>query len=137
MANNEKPLSILIVDDEEKIRSLLRLTLVRAGYEVLEAGSGGEGVITVETQKPDLVILDVMMPEMDGIEACKQIRQIPGMESLPILMLSARKDARSREMSRQAGANGYLTKPWKSEELLWRVDDALRRESNSTKHGTS
>lgn len=137
MPNDEKPFSILIVDDEESIRSLLRLTLVRAGYDVLEAGSGEEGITMIETQKPDLVLLDVMMPGMDGISVCKQIRQLPTMNTTPVLMLSARRDARSREQSKQAGANGYLTKPWNSDELLWYVGEALSEKRSPTKHGTS
>ena len=137
MLDNEKPYSILIVDDEDSIRSLLRLTLVRAGYEVIEAASGEEGITLAQTKKPDLVLLDVMMPAMDGFDVCRYMRQDPDLNNMPIIMLSARRDARSRQLSRQAGANGYLTKPWHADELLWRVGEAIDNAKQATKHGTS
>ncbi len=137
MSDTEKPISILIVDDEDRIRQLLRLTLVRAGYDVVEAESGAEGVRIIQEQAPDLVFLDVMMPEMDGFATCRQIREDAHGNRIPIIMLSARKDARSRQQSRQAGANAYLTKPWNTDELLWHVEDKLRGSNNLQNHGTS
>ncbi len=137
MPDSVKPYSILIVDDEGTIRSLLRLTLVRAGYEVIEAGSGEEGITLAQAKKPDLVLLDVMMPTMDGFDVCRYMRQDPALNDMPIVMLSARKDARSRQLSRQAGANGYLTKPWNQDELLWRVRETIDNAKQATKHGTS
>lgn len=137
MPENVKPFSILIVDDEDMIRSLLRLTLVHAGYEVVEAETGEEGMQVVQEQKPDLVLLDVMMPGIDGFEVCRQIRQDPAVKSIPIIMLSAHKDARSRQTGRQAGANAYLTKPVNSDEVLWHVDQALSGAKELSKHGTS
>lgn len=126
MTDNAAPVSILVVDDEDMIRSLLRLTLVRAGYEVTEAETGEEGIKIVREQKPDLVLLDVMMPGMDGFAVCEQIRQEPAVSEIPIIMLSARKDPHSRQKSRQIGATDYLTKPWATDELLWHVSKALK-----------
>jgi CheY-like chemotaxis protein len=137
MQDNEQPFSILIVDDEEMIRSLLRLTLVRAGYHVVEAESGEEGVSIAHKAKPDLVLLDVMMPGIDGFAACEQIRQDPTLIDIPIIMLSARKDPHSRRESQRVGATDYLTKPWVTEELLWRVDRALKSDGQQVKHGTT
>lgn len=137
MPENENPFLILIVDDEDIIRSLLRLTLVRAGYDVVEAGSGAEGVSKVQEQKPDLVLLDVMMPGMDGFAVCQQLRQDSDLDDIPIIMLSARKDARSRQQSKECGANAYLTKPWNSDELLWHVEEALPGAKKLSKHGTT
>ena len=105
MTDSAAPVSILVVDDEDMIRSLLRLTLVRAGYEVTEAETGEEAISIVREQKPDLVLLDVMMPGMDGFAVCEQIRQDPALGDIPIIMLSARKDPRSRLESRRAGAS--------------------------------
>jgi CheY-like chemotaxis protein len=127
MTDSAAPVSILVVDDEDMIRSLLRLTLVRAGYEVTEAETGEEAISIVREQKPDLVLLDVMMPGMDGFAVCEQIRQDPALGDIPIIMLSARKDPRSRLESRRAGATDYLTKPWVTDELLWHVNKALKR----------
>jgi CheY-like chemotaxis protein len=126
MSSNAAPVSILIVDDEEMIRSLLRLTLVRAGYEVTEAETGEEGITIVREQKPDLVLLDGMMPGMDGFAVCEQIRQDPAVGDIPIIMLIARKDPRSMEKSRRAGATDCLTKPWATDELLWHINKALQ-----------
>ena len=137
MTDSAAPLLVLIVDDEDMIRSLLRLTLVRAGYEVTEAETGEEGISIVREQKPDLVLLDVMMPGMDGYAVCQQIRQDPAVGDIPVIMLSARKDPRSRQEGRRAGATYYLTKPWVTDELLWHVNEALKRPERHSNLGTS
>lgn len=137
MTDNAAPLLVLIVDDEDMIRSLLRLTLVRAGYEVTEAETGEEGIIIVREQEPDLVLLDVMMPGIDGFAVCEQIRQDPVVGDIPVIMLSARKDPRSRQAGKQAGATFYLTKPWVTDELLWHVNEALNPTERPANLGTS
>ena len=137
MSDSAAPVSILIVDDEDMIRSLLRLTLVRAGYEVTEAETGEEAISIVREQKPDLVLLDVMMPGIDGFAVCEQIRQDPAVGDIPIIMLSARKDPRSRQESRRAGATDYLTKPWVTDELLWHVNEALKSTDRHDNLGTT
>lgn len=137
MTENEKPFSILIVDDEEPIRSLLRLTLVREGYTVIEAASGQEAIDLLQQRHVDLIILDVMMPGLDGFDVCRQIRQDNLASSVPILMLSARKDARARQLSREAGANAYLTKPVNTDELLWHIRQAFNGANAPSKHGTT
>ncbi len=131
------PVSILVVDDEELIRSLLRLTLVRAGYDVIEAETGEEGITIVREQRVDLILLDVMMPGIDGFAVCEQIRQDPDMAHIPIIMLSARKDPQSRRESERVGATDYLTKPWATDVLLWRVDRALKNAESLPNHGTT
>ena len=137
MTDSAAPLLVLIVDDEDMIRSLLRLTLVRAGYDVTEAETGEEGIVIVREQEPDLVLLDVMMPGIDGFAVCEQIRQDPVVGDIPVIMLSARKDPRSRQESRRVGATNYLTKPWKTDELLWYVNKALNRTDQHANLGTS
>ena len=137
MTDSAAPVSILIVDDEDMIRSLLRLTLVRAGYEVTEAETGEEAISIVREQKPDLVLLDVMMPGIDGFAVCEQIRQDPAVGDIPIIMLSARKDPRSRQESRRVGATDYLTKPWVTDELLWHVNEALKSTDRHDNLGTT
>lgn len=137
MTEGDAPVSILIVDDEDMIRSLLRLTLVRAGYDVSEAENGREGLRIVREEEPDLVLLDVMMPGMDGFAVCEQIRQDPVVADIPVIMLSARKDPQSRRDSKRAGASNYLTKPWVPDELLWHVDQALKSAGRQSRDGTT
>lgn len=137
MQDNGKPLSILIVDDEETLRFLVRMTLVQADYDVVEAESGEEGLRVIQEQKPDLVILDVMMPGIDGFEVCRRIRQDPVVNGIPIIMLSAHSDPHYRQQGRKAGANAYLTKPVNRDELLWRVAEELRPDNDSSNLGTS
>ncbi len=126
MTERVTPKSILVIDDEDMIRSLLRLTLVREGYDVLEAETGEEGITIGRQQSPDLVLLDVMMPGMDGFAVCEQIRQDPLLAAIPVIMLSALKDPQSKRESQRVGATDYLTKPWATDVLLWRVAEALQ-----------
>ena len=117
--------SVLVVDDEPMARMLLRLIMVRAGFEVIEAEDGIEALRIVAAEEPDLVILDVMMPGMDGFEVCEKLRRIQGAKDLPIIMLSARTDRRSIERGLEVGANMYLTRPIKPEVLTRYVREVL------------
>ena len=119
--------AILVVDDEEMIRSVLRLTLVHAGYDVTEAENGEDALSKVEEESPDLILLDVMMPGMDGFAVCERLRQRPDTADLPIIMLSARSDSRSRQEGRRVGATKYLTKPLEVNKLLQHVEEALKK----------
>lgn len=116
---------ILVVDDDAKIASFLRRSLALEGYEVAVANSGTEGLRLFSESLPDLMILDVMMPGVDGIEVCKRIRAAG--ESLPILMLTARDSLSDRVLGLDTGADDYLVKPFALEELLARVRALLRR----------
>lgn len=126
MAEQER-LSILVVDDEEEIRSVLRLMLTRAGYDVREAEDGESALVAVQGKLPDLILLDVLMPGMDGFEVCRRVRAEAATSRIPILMLSAKTDARSREEGLRAGATAYLTKPFVPAELIRHVEAALDR----------
>lgn len=121
--------TILVVDDEEDIRTVLRLTLTRAGFEVREAGSGEAALLYVAETKPDLILLDVLMPGMDGFAVCRALRQKKETADMPILLFSARTDSRSRQEGLEAGATKYLTKPLRPEQLLYHIGDALRGRS--------
>jgi CheY-like chemotaxis protein len=125
VAKVEKTISLLVVDDEDVVRTVLRLILVRAGYEVSEAENGEDALLKVREEKPDLMILDVMMPGMDGFAVCEQIRSDPETADLPIIMLSARTDSRSRNRSKSVGATKYLTKPQTPEQLLFHIGEIL------------
>ena len=125
MAEEERAFSILVVDDEDAIRAVLRLILVHAGYEVAEAENGEDALKKVQEEKPDLMILDVMMPGMDGFSVCEQIREDSETADMPVFMLSARTDSRSRNRGKQVGATKYLTKPLAPDQLLFHINETL------------
>lgn len=112
---------ILIVDDEIGALTLIGIMLERGGFEVLKARNAGEALVLLDESTPDLIILDVMMPGMDGIELCSVIRERPATEVTPILILSARGDAESIIRGMEAGANDYIPKPILHHDLVSKV----------------
>ncbi|MNS22977.1 Response regulator MprA [compost metagenome] len=121
---------ILIIDDDEKIISMLRRGLAFEGYDVYSAHNGMEGLQMMLTADPDLVVLDVMMPQVDGFEVCRRIRE--GGSSVPILMLTAKDEVENRVKGLDLGADDYLVKPFALEELLARVRALLRRKETTS-----
>lgn len=117
--------SILIVDDEPTARTLLRLILVRAGFNVVEAINGYQALERLEETAVDLVLLDVMMPGMSGIEVCEKIRADEKTAVVPVLLLSAKTDVLSIRRGLSAGADKYLTKPISPDVLLSHLHKAL------------
>jgi two-component system alkaline phosphatase synthesis response regulator PhoP len=118
---------ILLVDDEEDILEFLSYNLKKDGFDILTANNGIKGLELVKKHKPDLVILDVMMPEMDGIEVCEKIREIPELDDTLILFLTARAEDYSELAGFNAGADDYITKPIKPKLFISRVKAVLRR----------
>ncbi|ADP33399.1 response regulator transcription factor [Bacillus atrophaeus] len=116
---------ILVVDDEESIVTLLQYNLERSGYEVVTASDGEEALKQAETEKPDLIVLDLMLPKLDGIEVCKQLRQQKLM--FPILMLTAKDEEFDKVLGLELGADDYMTKPFSPREVNARVKAILRR----------
>lgn len=116
---------VLVIDDDEKITSLLRRSLAFDGYKVRTANNGKEGLEKMLEKEPDLVILDVMMPQLDGWEVCRRIRESGS--KVPILMLTAKDEVADRVKGLDLGADDYLVKPFALEELLARVRALLRR----------
>ena len=116
---------ILVIDDDPKIRSVVRRGLVYEGYRVTEAGSGEEGLDKARDHTPDLVVLDVMLPGIDGLEVCRRLRDAG--DEVAILMLTARDEVKDRVEGLETGADDYLVKPFSFEELLARVRALLRR----------
>ena len=117
--------SVLIVDDEPMARTLLRLMLVRAGFNVSEAEDGFDALEKVQVSLPDIILLDVMMPGMDGFSVCEELRQRKETSTLPIIMLSAKTDLDSINKGLRVGATKYLTKPISPEDLTHHVNDVL------------
>ena len=118
--------SILVVDDEPQIRRVLRSTLSTHGYVITEAKTGEEALESMRKERPDLILLDMNMPGMGGIEACRQIRRT---SDAPIIMLTVRNAERDKVAALDAGADDYVVKPFGIEELLARIRAALRRYS--------
>ena len=115
---------VLVVDDDPHIRELLRLTLGREGFRVAEARDGREALASLEHETADLVVLDLMMPAMDGFELCRELREAG---DIPILMLTARATTRDKVDGLARGADDYLTKPFEAAELTARIRALLRR----------
>jgi len=118
--------SILVVDDEPQIRRVLRSTLSFRGYEISEAVSGEDALELARKLKPDLILLDVNLPGMNGVETCREFRR---WSDVPIIMLTVRNAERDKVVALDAGADDYVTKPFGIEELLARVRASLRRHS--------
>jgi two-component system KDP operon response regulator KdpE len=115
---------LLIIDDDLTLVNALKLYLTKAGYLVITAGNGLEGLQALYNERPDLVVLDIMMPKMDGWEVCKRIRE---MSDVPIIMLTARDQETDRVMGLKMGADDYVAKPFSLKELEARLEAVLRR----------
>lgn len=119
---------ILVVDDEPRYIRLVEANLITEGYEVLKAKNGQEAVSVVSDQRPDLVLLDIMMPVLDGFGACERIREF---SKVPIIVVTAKGEERDRVRGLDLGADDYIVKPFSATELLARVRSVLRRAQNS------
>ena len=120
--------SVLIVEDDRNIQELLQLYLEKEGYAVTVAGDGGQGLAKFRAIKPDLVLLDVMMPVMDGWTVCKTIR---AESKTPVIMLTAKGEVDDKVMGLKTGADDYITKPFEMKELMARIEAVLRRAEGS------
>ena len=124
---SNKDVKILLVDDEPDILEIISYNLTAQGYTVFTANNGQKAIKKALKEKPQLIILDVMMPEMDGIEACEQIRKIPELEDTIITFLTARGEDYSQVAGFEAGADDYITKPIKPKVLVSKIKSLLRR----------
>lgn len=118
---------ILVVDDEPSIRELVSMVLKREGYEVAEASDGKSGLAMAEKNNPDLIILDLMLPDISGHDICKKVSSN---SNIPIIMLTAKNDIVDKVLGMELGADDYITKPFDNRELLVRVRALLRRTQN-------
>lgn len=119
---------ILVVDDEIRYQHLLRVNLESEGYEISTAGDGEQAIEMIANRRPDMVILDVMMPRLDGYSTCERIRQF---SSVPIIMLTGKAEEDDRVRGLNAGADDYVAKPFSATELVARVRAVLRRAVNT------
>lgn len=122
------PKRVAIVEDEAELAALIDYNLTRSGFEVRSFGGSGGVLKALEEFKPDLVVLDVMLPESDGFQVCRQIRQSSALGRIPVLFLTARSDEVDRVLGLEIGGDDYMTKPFSPRELVARVKAHLRRE---------
>lgn len=121
------PPYILVIEDEDALSTLLQYNLEKEGYRVVVAPDGEEGLLRVEEQSPDLVVLDWMLPKVSGIEVCRRLRSRHETRNLPIILLTARGEESDRVRGLDTGADDYLTKPFSMTELIARIRAVLRR----------
>jgi len=127
---NNETIKILLVDDEPDILEIVGYHLKKEGYQIFKATTGSEAVNNAKIIQPHLILLDIMMPEMDGIEACEKIRTIEGLENVVIAFFTARSEDYSQVAGFEAGADDYITKPVKPKVLVSKVKGLLRRLSS-------
>jgi two-component system alkaline phosphatase synthesis response regulator PhoP len=126
---NKPSQKVLVVDDEEPILELLKYNLEKQGYEVKAASDGFQAVDIAKRFHPDLVLLDIMMPKMDGVETCRQLRAMPDLQNTFIVFLTARAEEYSEVAAFDVGADDYITKPIKPRALMSRISALFRRDS--------
>jgi two-component system alkaline phosphatase synthesis response regulator PhoP len=119
--------TILVVDDEQDLLDLIEYNLRQEGYEVILAEDGQEGIQKAREHMPDLLLLDIMMPQMDGIEVCDRMREDPDLSHIPIIFLTARSDEKTEIEGLNKGADDYITKPISTNKLVSRIKAVLRR----------
>jgi two-component system alkaline phosphatase synthesis response regulator PhoP len=120
-------MDVLVIDDESSVGTLLRFNLRQRGFDVDTAASAAEGYAKARAKCFDLVILDVALPGIDGIEACSMLKDLEDYEETPVIMISSRSDSVTIDQARRAGATDYLVKPFTFQELLDRIEDQLSR----------
>jgi DNA-binding response OmpR family regulator len=123
---------ILVVEDEPDAAELVEFNLKAAGFDVVMAGNGSAAIERARMHVPDLILLDVMLPEVDGLEVCKILRRDPATSPIPIIMLTARAAELDRVLGLELGADDYMTKPFSPRELVLRVKNLLRRRQSDT-----
>jgi DNA-binding response OmpR family regulator len=128
---------VLVVDDEPAIVDMVTTYLGFKGYEVHGANTGEDGLTLIPLERPDILLLDLMLPDMDGFEVCTRVRAMPEFAQMPVLIISARVDAESMARAERAGANGYLTKPIRMPELLAEVIKLLSAPAGDFRPGGS
>ncbi len=129
--------TILIVDDEPDILEFLQYNLEKEGYRVFTANNGENGIAIAEKEQPDLIILDIMMPKMDGVEVCRQLRNKPGFKKTLIVFLTAREEDYSQIAALDVGGDDYITKPIRPRVFISRIKALLRRARREDSEGTN
>lgn len=126
----EQKRKVLLIEDDVDMSEAVRLRLESNGYEVLVAHDGLEGFDMARAQKPDLIILDVMLPKMDGFTVCRMLKYDEAYKSIPVIMFTARVQKTDIQHGTEVGANAYVTKPFKAEELLSQINSLINHEKS-------
>jgi CheY-like chemotaxis protein len=124
--------SALVIDDDKLLLRLVELNLAKLGIKVIQADNGKDAIRLALEEKPDLILLDIMMPQMDGFEVIRQLKAIKETSSIPVVMLTAKSNPEDRERCQELGAVGYITKPFRLEELRGLVQKILQELSTET-----
>lgn len=122
---------LLLIDDEPAIQTLVRLVMEGDGWQVLVAGEGAPGLALAREQHPDVILLDVALPDVSGLEVCRQLKADPGTASIPIAMLTAMAQETDRRAALSLGADDYVTKPWRPAALIARVTGLLEKKGGN------
>lgn len=128
---------IIIVEDEEDIRELLRYNLAKEGYEVIGVGTGEDGLEAAINDSPDLIVLDIMLPGIDGLDVCRKLKYSDKTSSIPIVMLSAKGEESDVVIGLELGADDYISKPFSPKVLVARIKNVLRRKQEMNKEASS
>lgn len=118
---------VLVIDDEEYIQHILNFSFGAEGYDVLTASDGEEGINKAKNEKPDIIVMDIMMPKMDGYEACKRIKADPETKDIPVILLTAKGREADRKLGADAGADDYVVKPFSPGRLIERVEGMIKK----------
>ncbi|OGR00857.1 MAG: DNA-binding response regulator [Deltaproteobacteria bacterium RIFOXYD12_FULL_55_16] len=128
--------TILVVEDDENIQQLVGYNLAKAGFHVLYADNGEQALSVIKREKPELIVLDLMLPGLSGFEVCKLVRKDPKTRNLPIVMLTAKSEENDMAMGLDLGADDYITKPFSPKVLISRIKAALRRKEGLAEEGS-
>ncbi len=123
--SKEKPVKIAVIDDDPSMVKVLRIMLTSSGYEVVEATSGTRGFMVAKRELPDLVLLDIMMPDVDGFEVCRRLKLDPDTKNIPVIFVSAKTGLEHVEMGLSMGADGYITKPFELKDILDKIEEVV------------
>ena len=126
--------TILLVDDEPTIRYLLRASLEGRGYRLIEADDGPSALQSAQSELPDLILLDIALPGLNGLEVCHRLKDDPATATTPVLLLTGYVDQTNREAAERAGAQGFIAKPFSPAALVARIEEALSRRSSIAFH---
>jgi len=118
---------ILVVEDEESLLKLESILLSSKGYDVTGVMDGKAALVQMATNPPDLVVLDIMLPELDGFEVCRQIKENPATKGIPVIMLTAKKNSQDYARGMEVGADAYITKPFKSAKVMETIETLLKK----------